>query len=119
MQKPKNALLLLAGACAGALTGLFGTGGGTVLVPMLEKSGIVEDKNVFCASVAIIAPLCVIGLITASAPLPGTEALLIYLPGSALGGLLSIKLMGKLPTLWLHRALGALLVWGGVRALWP
>ena len=39
----KNVLWLLAGAAAGSVSGLFGAGGGMVLVPLLGK--IPEQKE--------------------------------------------------------------------------
>ena len=55
--------LSLAGSAAGIVNGLFGAGGGMVLVPMLgEKSGISEQER-FPASIAIITPICVISLL--------------------------------------------------------
>jgi uncharacterized membrane protein YfcA len=49
-------------------------------------------------------------------PLPLTTAL-PYLIGSALGGILAGLLGKRIPTVWLHRGLGILILWGGYRYL--
>ncbi len=110
--------LALAGVLAGAVNGLLGTGGGMVLVPMLQKSGELEENQVFPSSVAIILPLCLVslGISSFSAPLPLKEAL-PYLLGSIPGGILAGLYGKKIPVKWLHRALGAMILWGGVRYL--
>ena len=110
--------LIAAGACAGAVNGLFGAGGGMVLVPLLSLWTKLEDREIFSASIAIILPLCIVSL-TATA-LTGTmawAASLPYLAGSAAGGLLAGLWGRKIPVKWLHRGLGLLILWGGVRYL--
>ena len=107
---------LVSGISAGAVTGLLGAGGGMVLVPMLSMFSNLSDEEIFPASVAIILPVCVISLCFQSAQLPWMEAL-PYLLGSAGGGVLAGLLAKKIPTLWLHRLLGILILWGGVRYL--
>ncbi len=110
--------LFLAGAGAGAVAGLFGAGGGMVLVPLLVALTSLEDAEVFGASVAIILPICVVSLVL-SPKLPTFSTALPYLLGSCVGGILSPYISRRIPTLWLHRALGILILWGGVRYLWP
>ena len=49
-----------AGAAAGAVNGLFGAGGGMVLVPLLSLLVRLSEEEIFPASIAIIAPICVV-----------------------------------------------------------
>lgn len=112
----KYFLSALAGFLAGGVAGLFGAGGGMVLVPLLSVLVKLRDEEVFPASVTIIAPICVVCLIMAGGPLPWRQAL-PYLLGSCIGGV-GVGLWGdRIPTLWLHRILGAFILWGGVRYL--
>ena len=108
----------IAGALAGIVNGLFGAGGGMVLVPLLTGMTDLEEDQIFPASVSIILPICVISLsISAgSTGLPFMEAL-PYLLGSIGGGLLAGFTDGKIPVKWLHRGLGILIIWGGIRYL--
>lgn len=110
--------MLLAGAAAGTVTGLFGAGGGMILVPALSLLTDLEENEIFPASLAIILPVCLVSL-TATA-ITGTVAwqeALPYLAGSAVGGFLAGKWGRKIPAVWLHRLLGGLILWGGIRYL--
>ena len=106
------------GAAAGMINGLFGGGGGMVLVPMLTKTGVINEDEVFPASISIILPICLISLWISAArtPIPWGDAL-PYLIGSGIGGVFAGKYGKKIPTLWLHRGLGVLVLWGGYRYL--
>ncbi len=110
----KKWLLVLAGGCAGAVNGLLGAGGGMVLVPLLTFC--LAPEQVFPASVAIIAPICVISLLLGG-PIPW-DRVVPYLAGSCVGGLAAGLWGKKIPVKWLHRGLGILILWGGWRYLW-
>ena len=55
----KNALI---GFMTGVLNGLFGSGGGTVAVPAMERFLLVEDKKAHATAIAVILPLSVVSL---------------------------------------------------------
>ncbi len=118
MEKKGKLLLALAGAAAGAVNGLLGAGGGMVLVPILGKSKTLREQEVFPASVAIIFPICIVSLFVSGlkGSIPWQQAL-PYLLGSLPGGILAGLLGKKIPAKWLHRALGLIILWGGVRCL--
>ena len=110
--------LPLAGFCAGAVNGLFGAGGGMVLVPMLTGLTDLKEEEVFPSSVAIIFPLCLVSLgaqfLNQGLDLPQA---LPYLLGGALGAIPAGFWGRKIPVKWLHRGLGLLILWGGIRYL--
>lgn len=118
MEKRKTLPMAICGICAGAVNGLFGAGGGMVLVPLLTWLTPLPDKEIFPASVSIILPICLVSLSLTLQPgaMPWDLAI-PYLLGSSAGGVLAGLLARKIPTLWLHRMLGALILWGGVRYL--
>lgn len=118
MKKTRNFTTILAGLLAGAVNGLFGAGGGMILVPMLDSQGELDDSEIFPASVSIILPICLIslGATAFTNGIPWAEAL-PYLFGSAAGGVLAGYTGQRIPTIWLHRALGAMILWGGIRYL--
>ena len=108
----------LAGLAAGTVTGLFGGGGGMVLVPLLSLFSGLEEDQIFPASICIILPICIVSLlVTAGQSGLDFHAALPYLAGSALGGLAAGFLGKGIPVKWLHRILGVLILWGGVRNL--
>ena len=108
----------IAGFAAGAVNGLFGAGGGMLLVPLLTALTDLEEDEIFPSSVSIILPICLVSLAytAVSAGLALGQAV-PYLIGSAAGGILAGLVGKKIPTVWLHRALGVLILWGGVRYL--
>lgn len=110
--------LATAGALAGAVNGLFGAGGGMVLVPLLSTCGHLEEEEIFPSSIAVILPVCVVSLLLGDSfqALPWREAA-PYLAGSAIGGVFAGIYGKRIPTIWLHRLLGVLILWGGIRYL--
>lgn len=119
MHHKQNLWLILAGGIAGAVAGLFGAGGGMVLVPLLTSFGGLLEEEIFPASLSIILPICMICLFMTAVDsgLPWREAF-PYLLGSAGGGVLAGIFGKKIPAKWLHRGLGILILWGGWRYLW-
>lgn len=116
--KASHLRLLLCGLAAGAINGLLGAGGGMVLVPLLSTFGMLEEREIFPASVGIIFPICIISMLID----PGIHGLplkqaLPYLLTAIIGGLLAGKWENKIPVKWLHRVLGFLILVGGVRYL--
>lgn len=111
-------VLIICGTCAGIINGLFGAGGGMVLVPLLTMFSDLHDDQVFPASICIILPICVASLLVSSfhTEIPWKEAA-PYLLGSAGGGI-AAGLWGKhIKTTWLHKLLGIMILWGGIRYL--
>ncbi len=108
----------LSGAAAGLVSGLFGGGGGTVLVPLLTGWCKTEQKRSFAKFVAVIFPLsalsAVIYLLRTGLRL---VTALPYLVGGLAGGFVGGKLFGKVSAPWLRRIFGVFLVYGGVRYL--
>ncbi len=118
MKRNKIYGMMIAGGCAGFINGLFGAGGGMILVPLLGLLTDLEERQIFNISIAIILPICLLSLAATAltSPIPLNDAL-PYLFGSAAGGYLAAKYGDKVPALWLHRGLGVLILWGGIRYL--
>ena len=115
--RKKTVLTAIAGAVAGIINGLFGAGGGMILVPILTRGTGLEDREIFPASISIILPICLVTLTMGQeSPLPWADAL-PYLLGSTTGGVLAGVWGRKIPVRWLHRALGILILYGGWRYL--
>lgn len=110
--------LLISGAAAGAINGLLGAGGGMVLIPLLQRYSDFGSDSLFPSSVCIMLPVCLTSLFFTGPvnSLPWQQAM-PWLLGSAAGGVLAGLWGRKIPVLWLHRGLGILIIWGGIRAL--
>lgn len=108
-----------AGLLAGIVNGIFGGAGGMVLIPALHLLTDIKEDALFPMSVSVMLPVCLLSLwlLSRTAVLPWTDAR-PYLLGSAAGGILVGLLEQRIPTLWLHRFFGILILWGGIRYLW-
>ena len=113
-----NWKLRLTGAAGGLVNGLFGGGGGMVVVPLLSRWCGVEEKKAFATCVAVIFPFC---LLSAAIYLfrTGFDLLtaLPYLIGGLAGGFVGGKLMDSVSVVWLRRIFAAFLLYGGARYL--
>ena len=107
-----------AGGSAGLANGLFGAGGGMILVPLLSGWLKTRDKECFTTALAVILPMTVVSLVVYGlhGQLPWRGAL-PYLLGGFLGGVGGGLLLKRVPARWLHLVMGLLILWGGVR-LW-
>lgn len=109
---------VLAGGLAGIANGLFGGGGGSVLVPLLTRVCKLEQRRAFATSVAVILPLCALSVVIYL--LRGGLELSVawpYVAGGTVGGWLGGRLFRGVRVDWLRRGFGLLLIFGGVRCL--
>lgn len=90
-----------------------------VLVPMLIRYGKLEDKQAFSSAISIILPICLISITVywMQNIFPFQEAL-PYLGGGLLGGVAGGLLFRRVPPSMLHKGLGLIILWGGIRLLW-
>ena len=89
-----------------------------ILVPLLSMLTDTKDDQIFPTSVSIILPICIIILFSRVTEIPAMlTAAAPYMLGSIPGGLLAGFTGRYIPTKWLHRGLGLLIVWGGIRYL--
>ena len=109
---------LVAGSLAGLLNGMFGAGGGLILVPIYISWMHMEEKQAFATSVAVILPLSIISYILFCLQRGNVWAVsLPYLLGGVVGGLLSVRLFQNVSALWLHRIFGAIILIGAIKAV--
>ncbi len=115
MKKWKTAL---AGMAAGLPNGLFGAGGGMLLVPLLRRWGELDEQETFPTALAVMTPLCLVSLtiylLRGALDLP---VALPYLISGLVGGLVGGLVFHKVSPQLLHRLFGALILYAGVRML--
>lgn len=115
----KQRSLILTGMAAGLVNGLAGAGGGMILLPLLRRIPEVKEDARFPTGLAIMLPISITTLVfTGIRSGIDPASILPWLPGAATGGLAAGFWGRKIPTLWLHRALGGMMIFGGVRYLW-
>lgn len=114
-KKTKNRL---AGTAGGVINGLFGGGGGMVLLPLLTGWSGLEARAAFATCVAIIFPMCCLSTAVYLFQVrPALSELLPYLLGGGLGGVIGGMTFEKIPARWLKIIFGLFLLYGGVRYL--
>ena len=108
---------LIAGGLAGVANGFFGGGGGSVFGPLLTGYCRLDQRRAFATSVAVILPLCALSVCVYFLR-GGLDfwAALPYLVGGTAGGWAGGKWFKGVQMVWLKRAFGLLLIYGGVRS---
>ena len=114
----KNRRVWLVGLCTGFANGLFGSGGGTIAVPAMERTLGVEEHHAHATAIAVILPLSLLSLI-------------IYLwrgnivwqtaiwasAGGLIGGFCGAKWLKRISGIWLHRIFGSFMLAAAVRLM--
>ena len=102
----------LTGIAVGICNGFFGSGGGMIAVPMLEKGGS-EAKKAHATSIAITLPLSIIsGLVYFKGGSLDIWQAVKFIPLGIVG---AAVLMKKLSNSLLKRIFGLLMIIAGVR----
>ena len=111
--------LLLTGAAAGFVCGLFGAGGGMVLIPLLIRFCHMDTRTSFASALSVMLPITIVSLsiLYFTTGIPFRDAL-PYLFGGTIGGVLAGIFYKKIPTTLLRRVMGILILWGGIRLIW-
>lgn len=107
---------ILIGLITGVANGLFGAGGGTILVPSLQKFLHMETHKSHATAIAVILPLSILSIFfyRNSGSLDWGALLWISL-GGTLGGYLGAKFLNKLSSKWLHRIFGLFMMIAAAR----
>ena len=114
-----KALLIITGVVTGICSGLFGGGGGMIVVPMLAILLSLEEKKAHATAIAVILPLTMVSSVVYI--LSGNFDFSIGLPvGIAfiLGGGLGSFLLKKIPNKVLGIIFALVMIAGGVKLLW-
>lgn len=103
------------GAVTGIANGLFGSGGGIIAVPMLKKSGL-STKESHATSIALTLPLSIVSCLFYYSIVKDvfTDTIPVIIAGLA-GSLLGGIIMKKIPSKYLKKAFGILLIISGIR----
>ncbi|MBE6687402.1 MAG: sulfite exporter TauE/SafE family protein [Ruminococcaceae bacterium] len=115
----KKSLLLAGGVCAGFINGLLGTGGGIIIIFVLNKINEKNDpKDNFASAVAAILPM---SLVSAASYLKNggfdISELGIYVIPAVLGGLSGAFLLCKIKITFLKRIFAGIITYAGINML--
>ena len=116
--KKKNIYAVLAGVFAGLINGVFGGGGGMIIVPMLIMLLKFEPKNAHATAILIILPLSLVSTLFYVAF--GAFNVTVGLPvgaGVVFGGLAGAFLLNKLSAKWLVVIFSIVMLFAGIKML--
>lgn len=114
----KNFKGVLCGFLTGAVNGLFGGGGGMVVVPLLKNMLGYDEKHSHATAILVIAPVCAASAITYI--INGFFDLSVIIPaalGSVAGGFLGALALDKFPEFIVNAVFIAVMFAAGVRML--
>ena len=116
--KKRYFILLGAGLCAGLVNGLFGAGGGLILVPFLHHVLQFEQKKAQATTIAVILALSVVSLTIYASHYAGLSSTSVpFLIGGAVGAPLGALILKRLPNKLLRRLFALFLLYSGARIL--
>lgn len=109
---------ILIGLVSGVLNGLFGAGGGSVVVPAMEIFLKMDEKKSHATAIAVIL---VISIVSAFFYVRGGYFdFKLWLPvtaGGIFGGALGAKLLSKISVKWLKIIFGSVIVLTAVKMI--
>ena len=109
--RPAIVLLVLTGAAAGILNGLFGIGGGVVMVPAMVVAAAFPQHRAHATSLAAIGPIALVGAAAfIAAGSVDFAAALVLIASSVAGVQLGTRIMGRVPERRLSQLFGLFLV---------
>lgn len=103
----KNGKSYIIGSVSGFANGLFGSGGGSIVVPCMEKFLGIPTHEAHATAIAVILPLSAVSMFfyLGKAELELWPVVLTCAGGSV-GGFAGAKLLKKLSAAWIHKIFG-------------
>lgn len=110
--------ILLIGLFTGLCNGLFGSGGGTIVVPAMKKWLGVEAHDAHATAIAVILPLTLVSTVIYLQNGLFDHALTFKVAaGGMVGGYLGARLLKKLPTNILRRMFALFMMAAAIRMI--
>ncbi len=108
----------ITGIITGFINGLFGSGGGTIVVPAMTHVLKVDERKAHATAIAIILPLTILStIIYISNKQTDWPLTLKTVIGGIVGGFIGAKLLKTLPKQAIRRIFGLLLIVAALRML--
>ena len=99
------------GLVSGVLNGLFGAGGGSVVVPAIEKFLDIDEKKSHATAIAIIFMYSLVSMVFyISNGFFDLRLWSLVTIGGVAGGLVGAKLLSKIPKRWLKIIFGSVII---------
>lgn len=109
---------ILIGLVTGMLNGLFGAGGGSVVVPAMEKFLGVDEKKSHATAIAIILMMSLVSsFLYIRKGFFDLKIWLLVSVGGLAGGYAGAKLLGRIPKKWLKLVFGGVIIVTAVKMI--
>ncbi|NLV76242.1 MAG: sulfite exporter TauE/SafE family protein [Tissierellia bacterium] len=106
------------GFVTGIINGLFGSGGGTLIVPALVFILGLEDYKAHATAISIILPLSIIStFIYLKKDIIQYQIATMIAIGGVLGSLIGAKFLNKIPTSVLRKIFGTIIIITALRMI--
>jgi hypothetical protein len=114
-----NKLILkssIIGLISGFINGLFGSGGGTIIVPSLTFILGLSQHKAHATALMIILPLSIISsIIYFNSQLIDFPITLKVSLGAMIGAYIGAKTLNKIPNIWLRKIFGVFMIIAAIR----
>ena len=115
INKQKTKLILL-GVLAGFCNGLFGSGGGMIVVPCLEKYAGLDVHKAHATAIAVIFPITVVSIFTyALSGNVSSQYLVVCSIGGIIGSFIGAKLLKRFSGKLIKRIFAVAIIIASVR----
>lgn len=107
---------ILIGMATGIANGFFGAGGGTIVVPAMEKILNIDEHQAHATAILIILPLTIMSsVLYITNKFVDWSIILRIIPGAILGGYIGAKLLNICPRNILKKAFGIFMIIAALR----
>lgn len=114
-----NIKLLSLGFATGIVNGVFGSGGGMIIVPALVFFLGLKDYKAHATAISIIFPLTIIStLIYLLNNTISFKTSALVMIGGLLGSFIGAKLLNKIPSKVLRKVFGFIIIYTAIRMIW-
>lgn len=104
------------GFITGTLNGIFGAGGGTIIVPFMVFLLGIEDHKAHSTAISVILPLSILSsLVYIKNNIINIPLTINVTIGSIIGGYLGAKLLNKVPINILRKIFGIIMLVASIR----
>lgn len=113
-----NLKLISIGIISGFINGLFGSGGGTIVVPALIFLVGLKDHKAHATAISIILPLSIISTIVYFVKNTiSIKTSVFVMIGGVVGSFLGAKFLNKIPTKVLRKIFGSVIIYTAIRMI--
>jgi uncharacterized membrane protein YfcA len=116
--KKNNFKLYILGFITGLINGVFGSGGGMIIVPALVFILGLKDYKAHATAISIILPISIISTIVYffNNSIPLKISFLVML-GGLVGSFIGAKILNKIPAKILRKVFGCIIIYTAVRMI--